>query len=214
MAEHSQAWLEAQLLRQMAQVKAPETLWAQIERRQRAQRPEAGRMETRRGETRWIVRPILAALMLLAVGDLAWQTGKASSAIRLSDSELAGIAPGASLRIDSSDPAAIRAWVKAKTNRDIDLTCGGRASISFAGARLIDFRNKVVAAISYKLDGNEGLMFVADKGVVFERARPGSAGGRLISWSGPNQSFTLTYPAAQNLDASCVRCHIEGRRQL
>ncbi len=203
MADNSHAWLEAQLLRQMAQVKAPDTLWAQIENEGRAQR----RRPVRRV---WMLWPVIATVLMLATGDLVWEVGKARGAVRLSDGELAAIASGTGKSIDSTDPAAIRAWVKARTNRDVELNCGGGGKIQLAGARLIDFRNKVVAAISYKLDGNEGLMFVADKGITFQR----TSGERLIAWSNPNQSFTLTYPPVRELDSSCVSCHVDGRRQL
>jgi hypothetical protein len=208
LADHSQAWLETQLLRQMAQVKAPDTLWAQIERgRESSWRTHS--CVPRRDSSRRLYA-VFATLILLATGDLAWEVGKAHSAVRLTDTELASITNGTSRRIDSTDPAAIRAWVKARTNRDIELNCGGAANIQLSGARLIDFRNKLVAAISYKLDGNEGLMFVADKGITFQRV----SGDRLISWNSPNQSFTLTFPPARGIDPSCVACHVDGRRQL
>ena len=214
MADHSQAWLETQLVRQLAQVKAPDSLWAQIERARRSQQAQSRMRNTVRMKAGWVFWPAVATILLLATGDLAWEVGRARATMRLSDSELAAISTGTGTRIDSSDPAAIRIWVKARTNMDVDLNCGGARKVQLAGARLINFRDKLVAAISYKLDGNDGLMFVSKKGLVFERARASAAETRLVSWSGRNQSFSLTYPPVRSLDPACVQCHVEGHGQL
>jgi len=70
-ADPSQDWIEAQLLRQMAQVKAPEGLWSRIQAEQRARKalPRTG----------WILWPVIATVMLVASGDLLWQSVSAAS---------------------------------------------------------------------------------------------------------------------------------------
>jgi hypothetical protein len=70
-ADNSDRWLEAQLLRQMAQVKAPDTLWPRIEAERRARKalPRTG----------WMLWPVVATVMLLASGDLVWQSVSAAS---------------------------------------------------------------------------------------------------------------------------------------
>jgi hypothetical protein len=201
-------------MRQLAQVKAPDSLWAQIERERRSQQTQSRVRSTVRVKAGWVLWPAVATILLLATGDLAWEVGRARATMRLSDSDLASISAGTGTRVDSSDPAAIRAWVKARTNMDVDLNCGGAGKVQLAGARLINFRDKLVAAISYKLDGNDGLMFVSKKGLVFERARSNAAETRLVSWGGRNRSFSLTYPPVRALDPACVQCHVEGHGQL
>jgi hypothetical protein len=71
MADHSDMWLKAQLLREMAQVKAPENLWLgiQAERRARKASPRTG----------WMLWPVIATVMLVASGDLLWQSVNAAS---------------------------------------------------------------------------------------------------------------------------------------
>lgn len=69
MADVSENWLEAQLLRQMAQVKAPESLWAQIQSERRAQRAQPGRV--------WMLWPVVATILLVATCDLAWEMRRA-----------------------------------------------------------------------------------------------------------------------------------------
>ena len=71
MADQSDMWLKAQLLREMAQVKAPENLWAGIQAEQRARRalPRTG----------WMLWPVIATVMLVASGDLLWQSVNAAS---------------------------------------------------------------------------------------------------------------------------------------
>ena len=71
MADPSQDWLKAQLLRQMAQVKAPDRLWTRIQAEERARKavPRTG----------WILWPVIATVMLVASGDLLWQSVNAAS---------------------------------------------------------------------------------------------------------------------------------------
>ena len=67
----SPGWVEAQLLREMAQVKAPEGLWTRIQAEERARKalPRSG----------WMLWPVVATLMLVASGDLLWQSVNAAS---------------------------------------------------------------------------------------------------------------------------------------
>jgi hypothetical protein len=100
-AEVSHKWLEAQLLREMAQVKAPDSLWngIQVERRERRNRPRVV----------WMLWPAVATVLLVASADLCWQIGRAAQA-------------GA--RIESNNPAELRAWVNEKANLNVAASCG------------------------------------------------------------------------------------------
>ncbi len=195
-------WLEAQLLREMAQVKAPDSLWTRIqaERRERRNPPRVMLM----------LWPAVATVLLVASVDLFWQADRARGAmIRISDSDLA-VAASPDSRFESDDPAVLGAWLKAKSGMDVSLICGGAAKIRLAGARLMHVKDELVAAISYDIGGKEGLLLVSKKGVVFERVSSNPADKRLVSWNGRNRSFTFTSPLAKNLDPSCRTCHLEG----
>ena len=71
MGDQSNSWLEAQLVREMAQVKAPEGLWTRIQAEQGARKalPRTG----------WMLWPLVATVMLVASGDLLWQSVNAAS---------------------------------------------------------------------------------------------------------------------------------------
>lgn len=71
MGDQSTNWLQAQLVREMAQVKAPESLWTRIQAEERARKalPRTG----------WMLWPMVATVMLVASGDLLWQSVNASS---------------------------------------------------------------------------------------------------------------------------------------
>lgn len=148
--------------------------------------------------------PVIAAVLILATGDLAWEAGK---------TKIAGVFASGN-RLYSSDPVAIRAWVKARTNKDVELNCGGAGKIQFAGARIIDLRDKLVAAISYRLDGNEGLMLVADRGADLQTASGDRSVWNRTGANGMGQTLALTYPPVRDMDSSCVSCHVDGHRQL
>jgi hypothetical protein len=69
--DRSKNWLQAQLVREMAQVKAPEGLWTRIQAEERARKALP-----RRG---WMLWPVVAAVMLVASGDLLWQSVNAAA---------------------------------------------------------------------------------------------------------------------------------------
>jgi len=157
------SWLEAQLVRELAQVKAPDSLWTRVQAERRERRSQPRMM--------WMLWPAVAMVLLGAAIDLSWQAAKAVEA--------------AGSRIASSNPAEIRAWVKAKANMDVNLNCGGAAKIQLTGARLMHVRDEVVAEIAYQLEGKPGLLTVS-KG----------------------ESAVFTVPLPKDLEASCRSCHV------
>jgi len=199
MSDMARGWLEAQLLRDIAQVKAPDTLWANIRAEQRARQAPV-----RRG---WMLWPAVAMVLLLASGDLLWEFGKArGSLIRLSDHEVA--------RLASDNPTEIRAWVKTKTDMDVDLACGQAGRVRLSGVRLLRVKGELVAAISYQSEGKPATLLVSKKGMVFRRMEPQSPDSRLVSWTGRDRSFAIAWQHAGDVEASCLRCHLESHGQL
>jgi len=187
------------LLREMAQVKAPDTLWAGIRAEQRARQTPV--------RTGWMLWPAVAMVLLLASGDLLWEFGKArGSVIRLSDHEVA--------RLTSDNPGEIRAWVKTKTDMDVDLACGQTGRVRLSGVRLLRVKGELVAAISWQSEGKPGTLLVSRKGMVFRRMEPQSADSRLVSWTGRDRSFAIAWQHAGDVEASCLRCHVESHGQL
>ncbi len=200
----SGSWLEAQILRQMAQVKAPDTLWKRIETERRARRATP--------RTGWMLWPAVATILLFASGDLLWEIDKArGDVIRLSDREIAGLT--------SEDPAEISGWVKAKADMDVDLSCCHNPEVRLFGVRLLRVKDEIVAAISYQMHGKSATLLVSKKGVAIRRTEPNPPGGRLVSWNSRDRSFAIAWPHANEVSeagnaASCLRCHVDGHGAL
>jgi hypothetical protein len=100
MADLSHDWLDAQLVRQLAPVKAPDSLWTRVQAERRERRNPARAV--------WILWPAVAMVLVLASIDLCRQIGKAAEA-------------GA--RIESNKPAELRAWVNARANLTVAASC-------------------------------------------------------------------------------------------
>jgi len=83
----------------MAQVKAPEGLWTRIQAEQRARKalPRTG----------WILWPVIATVMLVASGDLLWQSVNAAS----------GRFPRPAERSVSQEGVVSQSWVAARPSQ-------------------------------------------------------------------------------------------------
>ena len=192
-------WLEMELARQLNPVTAPETLWGRIHEPRNPPRASSFRL--------W---PIAAALLLTASGGVAWRISLARDPVsameKLAERELNG-----PQRFDlrSQNPLEIRAWVKAKTNIDIELP--GSSAVRLLGARLIRLDGGPIAAVAYKVGDSPATLFVCRKRSggastaehVFSRAE-----SRLHTWTMRDQVFTIA-SAAKDPQAACQLCHAD-----
>lgn len=210
----SAPWLERELARQLGPVCAPESLWYRI---QDARRPAA-----RSDSFRWIAWPAIALLTLI-VCIIAFRQMSILGTERLTAQDLAELAQ-ASKDFDfrSDDLRAIRAWVKAEANVDIDLPEGPVAAesarIRLLGVRLMRMRGIPVAAIDYRVGGEMATLLVSARhpdagpsnGVgrhVFSTTRT-AANARLVSWNMRDQNYAIAFPAAGSLHEACMLCHV------
>ena len=148
--EHQPA-LERELASQLAPVAAPETLWDRIH--------EPRRSLPRAIPVAWIAWPA-TVVVLIACAGVYWKMNHARE-------QLAELPP-ASRDFDfrSSDFGAIRKWVKAESNIDIDLPDGSTASaapVLLLGVRLIRFRGSPAAAIDYHVGEGAATLVVSGK---------------------------------------------------
>jgi hypothetical protein len=160
-------WLEAELARQLGPVRAPESLWTAVQSGARHREPRI-RMSL-------VLWPVVALMLLVASGDLAWQVGKSRQ----------------SLSCRSSDPSEVRAWVKAHSGIDVELSCGRSENARLVGASVTRKPGAVMAAISYKVGSDDATVLVSDK-----------------------REYMIEYSGARDAEGACVRCHLEGHRQL
>jgi hypothetical protein len=204
-------WLARELSRQLAPVTAPDGLWAGIQ--------EARSAPLRSFSFRWTVWPAFAALTLVScVGLLRQLTGMN----RLTQSELAEISAGSKdPDFRSNDFRAIRAWVSAQTNIDIDLppgqSMGAARPVRLIGARLIRFRGSRVAAIDYRVGDRVATLLVSGKRPHLSWGAESSAhlfsqigtqgGGRALSWDMGNEVYTIAFTGAREFHGACLLCH-------
>jgi hypothetical protein len=101
----------------------------------------------------------------------------------------------AALQIRSSDPAALRAWVLAKSGIDVPLHSG-----PLVGARIVS-GHPGTAEIAYRIGHHDASVLVSHSGAV------PVAGGALVSWVARGQSYTLACDSPEDFRA-CVLCHV------
>jgi hypothetical protein len=201
-------WLDMELARQLAPVAAPESLWDRIDEPDRIHQPRVPRSAR---PVRRMLWPIAAALILMASGGIAWRIGLARDPgvemARLAEHELSA----SSLDFRSSDPMAIRSWVKAKVNVDIDLP-EGSPTVQLLGARMIQFKGTPVAAVAYRVGADAAALLVMKKRSaatskhLFSRVE--SAGSaRLFAWSMRRQEYAIAYAGTRDPQGACLLCH-------
>ena len=203
------AALERELARQLAPVAAPENLWDRIH--------EPGRPAPQGAPIAWFVWPAMAVVLLAcAVG--YWKINHAREPL----AEL----PSASRDFDfrSSDFGAIRKWVKAESNIDIDLPDGSAASaapVLLLGVRLIRFRGSPAAAIDYHVGEGAATLVVSGKqgglsgntevGKHLFSAMKSAGKEHLLSWNMRDQNYTIAYSEDKDLGGACLLCHANTR---
>jgi hypothetical protein len=204
-------WLESELVRQLAPVAAPGTLWDRV----CTPRPSVPR-GTSIHRVAW---PVAAAIVLVAGAGAFWQLNRMREPVV----EL----PATSRDFDfrSNDFGAVRTWVKAKADIDIDLpdesAVAENAPARVLGVRLIRFRGLPSAAIDYRVGDGSATLVVSRKraglrddgeaGKHLFSAMKASGNERLISWSMRDQNYTIAFSGEKDLRGACVLCHANQR---
>ncbi len=203
------SWLERELAGQLAAVRAPENLWERI---------HEPRPSLPRGfPIAWVAWPAtVVVLIACAVG--YWKMNHAREPL----AEL----PPASRDFDfrSNDFGAIRKWVKAESNIDIDLPDGSATSaapVLLLGVRLIRFRGSPAAAIDYHVGEGAATLVVSGKqgglsgntevGKHLFSAMKSAGKEHLLSWNMRNQNYTIAYSGEKDLGGACLLCHSDTR---
>ena len=160
-------WMEEELERSLRRVSAPEELWDRI------QSPQHVRARVRTRFMAWATVPVLMFAAL-------WGSHSRNNP---------------SVQFHSSDPAEIRAWVKANAGLDVPLHAG-----NLAGAKVVSART---AEIAYKVAGRDVSLLVSDARTSVRR------NGRSVSWMSGGQTYLLACAEPQDFKA-CVMCHVGG----
>jgi len=204
--------LERELARQLAPVAAPETLWDRIHEPRSA--PPRGM------PIAWFAWPA-TVVVLIACAGVYWEMNRSHEPL----AEL----PPASRDFDfrSNDFGAIRRWVKAESNIDIDLPDGSAttaAPVLLLGVRLIRFRGSPAAAIDYHVGEGAATLVVSGKqaglsgntevGKHLFSAMKSAGKEHLLSWNMRDQNYTIAYSGAKDLGGACLLCHSNTRSLL
>jgi hypothetical protein len=195
-------WLELELVRHLGPVAAPESLWDRI------QEP---RVLLRDRSSRSAMWPVAATLMLMAAGATAWQLKPVDPAVAMEKQaieELAHSDRGFDFRSD--DPTAIRNWVKANSDIDIELPASPPSSrtVRLLGARLLQTHGAPIAAVAYAVGGGTATLVVS-------RARAKRGGSpapkhsfsRALSWTMREQVYALACSVVNEPQVACLLCH-------
>lgn len=183
----NQNWIEKHLARELSPVSAPRSLWGRVEAARRSDRPSS-----RAG---WILWPAVAAILLVASGDLAWEVGKAHGSLApLTGRDIDTI----SCDFQSSDPVEVERWVKAHTNVEIGLSCGRAAGARLRGAKLIEKRGASFGAVAYQVGADAAVLLISGR-------------HSLFGW---NQEYAIAWTGSKDNPAACSHCHIDARSQL
>jgi hypothetical protein len=163
-AEMQKSWVEATLEARLARVGAPEELWDRVV----CPRPSVRRSAN-------AVRMSACATLAVAIIVLVWGFSLRTNR--------------AGLQFASSNPSAVRAWVKANAGIDVPLHSG-----NLAGATVDHGR----AEILYRVNGRN-LTLVTGNGQRIDKAN--------LSWSASGQTYMLLCAAPEDLKA-CALCHV------
>jgi hypothetical protein len=206
--------LERELARQLAPVAAPENLWDRLQE----PRPSPPRgMPIAWFNWHRAAWPATVVVLIACAGGY-WKMNRAREPL----AEL----PPASRDFDfrSNDFGAIRKWVKAESNIDIDLPDGSATSaapVLLLGVRLIRFRGSPAAAIDYQVGEGAATLVVSGKqgglsgntevGKHLFSAMKSAGKEHLLSWNMRNQNYTIAYSGDKDLGGACLLCHSNTR---
>jgi hypothetical protein len=209
------SWLESELARQLAPVPAPENLWDRIHEPQRSIPAVPRGMPIA-----WVAWPA-TVVVLIACAGIYWKVSHGREPL----AEL----PPASRDFDfrSNDFGAIRKWVKAESNIDIDMPDGSATSaapVLLLGVRLIRFRGSPAAAIDYHVGEGAATLVVSGKqaglsgntevGKHLFSAMKSAGKEHLLSWNMRNENYTIAYTGEKDLGGACLLCHANTRSLL
>jgi len=176
--------LEAQLARHLRPVAAPDDLWFRI---QEPRHSHSGAV------LRWPVWAFAAAV---------------AATIALFCFNLARGVEDVEFR--STDPAQIRAWVRANAGIDIPLPARTGADVKLIGVSMVRSGSPLVC-VTYRV-GNQAARLLVTR---TNHAAPSHAsmaqGTSPATWMMQGQTYTLASSAPENARAACVLCHVGPR---
>jgi hypothetical protein len=193
--------LEANLVRHLGPVPAPDLLWERLHDRLRERRAP------RKRELHWRLWTVAAMAIFVCCGAVAWH-GAAVHDRQAELEALAGQEVGntAAAEFCSSDAGKVRGWIKANAGVDVEIPQGGAmgssSRVELLGARCVRQSGQRVAAVIYKVDGDPATLLIAKSS-----AGGSEHTGRSLAWGMRNQVYALAVSGTSDPHHACLLCH-------
>ncbi len=186
-------WMELELAERLAPVRAPEALWARVNR------PTTAAFAPR--AARWRLQGFVFAAAIMASATLSRQpfTIPSPSLSQLAAAELAKSLPA---DFQSTDPHAIARWLRA--NAAVDVSLPAAASVQFTGARAIQNKGALIGEVLYRVEGRDAVLLVARTTSPASPTRHGQP-----AWQAHGQVYALAYAVPEQSRLACQLCHID-----
>lgn len=188
--DNSIAWLDAALTENLRPVGAPAELWDRVQMPRISTSQAAGR------STGWRLALASAVAVILVVA--LWSFGPGSREFR------------------SSDPMAIRAWVKDRCGVALPLSAEASPAIRLSAVRLQKDGGKdrgASAEVAFRVEDRPALLQISqlESAPVGELAHHRfAADAKSVSWVAEGRLFTLACATPEDLRIACSLCHEAG----
>ncbi len=183
-------WLELELAERLAPVRAPEELWARVNRA--AARPVSS--PPRAGAWAWVA---FAAIVAATVAVTFSIPGPSLS--QLAQAELDKSRP-ADFR--STDPHEIEGWLR--THAEVAVSIPAATAAQLMGARAIERGGAHIGEVLYRVEGHDAVLLVGRGGTLDAPARHGAS-----AWKAHGQIYALAYSGPTDSHLACRLCHLD-----
>lgn len=211
-------WLEMELAQQLRPVGAPEELWDRINNPHRAPSrvPWHGALRV----------SAFAAAILVVSAVMFWQTrNHLRDMAQITAQDLRVLAdPSTGYTFRSEDPRQIRKWVKSKGNIEIELPSSPTGAVHLLGAKLVELRGTLIAAVAYHVGDDSATLLVSRKRTMFWDSNAESKhlfsrvatsqGTSLFSWSMREQNYAIAWAGVNDPQGACLLCHADLHGRL
>jgi hypothetical protein len=184
-------WLELELSERLASVRAPEALWARVNR---PAFPAPACRTPQPGAWGWIA----AAAMVTATLAITFAIPSPSLS-QLAAAELAKSQPA---DFQSADPKEIKKWLR--THAGIDLSIPPGTHVQLTGARAIEHDGARIGEVLYRIAGRSALLLVGRAGAPEASTRHGQS-----TWQAHGQVYALAFAEPAQSRLACRLCHID-----
>ncbi|MGA7237912.1 MAG: hypothetical protein WBY44_19660 [Bryobacteraceae bacterium] len=184
-------WLELELADRLAPVRAPEALWARVNKPAPS---TVGLRKSRPGAWGWFAAAAMATATLAVTVAIP-----SPSLSQLAAAELAKSLPA---DFQSGNPKEIAKWLRA--NAAVDLAIPPGTAVQLTGARAIERGGTRIGEVLYRVAGRDAVLLVKRAGSLEAPTRHGQS-----VWQAHGQVYALAFTEPLQPNLACRLCHID-----